>query len=72
MWLMLRTASVEGCRHRGSAVFGGFDCEDVASRGSADGSELRTVGDGLMMAGIGGCYAQVWVGLDARSPGGAH
>lgn len=66
---MRRTSSIDGCKHRGSVRFGGFGGEVVGGRGSVGCSRLRTVGDGLMMAGIGGGYMQVWAGLDAGSPG---
>lgn len=66
---MRRTSSVDGYGHCGSVRFGWVGGEVVEGQGSADCSGLRTVGYGLMMAGIGGCYVRACVGLDAGSPG---
>jgi len=72
MWLMRRASSVDGCGHRGSVRFGGFCSEVVAGRGLADCSGLQTLGYGLMMAGIGGRYAQVSRGSMRGGWGVAH
>jgi len=53
---MRRASSVDGCGHRGSVLFGWVGCEVVDGQGSADCPGLRTLGYGLMMAGIGGRY----------------